>query len=1210
MHTIDPDNATARQLAQWLALLSAVAVLAAGLAYNYVDNVARARVQETDRLASLAQVIANNIEADLDATNNALAAIADRRLIRDAAEVHEAASTPRLAALVAAMPGVRALTVLDGNGVIKASSRPDLTGQDFGRRPYFTMARSHPDPLTLYVSAPFLSIQNDLVITLTRIRRDAAGVFDGVVVATLDPEYFIARLRSASYAPDVWAYVVHGSGVQLLNYPNKPHTDGSQLDRPGSLFRLHRDSGDAATVQQGRIVTTGEQRMMALRTVAPSALHMDQSIVIGLSRDAQAIMAPARQQQGIYAWSLAALALLGAASLALAQRRRREVTALQAQQLRERQEHAAAAGSELRFRTLIEDAPLAIAILRHGRFIYTNPRYRALHGYAEHDTLDGLPWRAMIAAASRQVLAEQERLIEIDTPQDQNFEALGLGKEGRLVPVLKVTTRVMLADGPATLVFTQDISAQKRAEEAMMQARDAAEAASRGKAEFLANMSHEIRSPLNAILGLAYLLERLRLESDALGMVAKIRAAGQSLLGIINDILDVSKIEAGHMSVEQAPFQLQEVLDHVAGAMGVAASAKGIELLIAPPPPGVAGLSGDALRLQQVLLNLVSNAVKFTAAGQVALDIAQAGGDGEAVRLCFCVRDTGIGIDPALHAEIFSPFTQADTSTTRRFGGTGLGLTICRQLVRLMGGELALDSAPGQGSSFSFTLPFAPLGGSRFSSPDMLAIRALVVDASAAVRASVAAVAGSLGWQVGTADSGAQALSLLFDAPGTLPDVVLLDWQNTGSDGLAMVRAIRQADPGRRCAIVLMAPAHALPELACHADVALADAVLSKPVMASGLYDVVLAARGRALAPGIDQVCDAPAPAGNAPALAGVRVLVVDDSEINREVVRRILSDEGAVLAYAHDGQQALDWLLDDANQADVVLMDVQMPVMDGIEATRRLRRVPRLTDLPVIALTAGAFAAQQQAALAAGMNHFISKPFDVPAMIALLRQATRRIEQFADSPILPHTLTQPGHPDPGAHSGVLDLARGLQLWRDRAAYLHYLRHFRDGYRDTVDNLRRLLAEHDNAAAAELAHKLVGSAASLALPATHSLAHQVERLLRTNEGEVGAGLAALERALGLALAAIDRLDQLDTPETGTAALADTGTRDAAALLRQLLAALDGDDPAPAEDVLRQLAGALPAIMLEPLWGMLGRFEFRAAEAHARTLLLQVPGMPE
>jgi PAS domain S-box-containing protein len=1115
-------TAARRHWIEWLFLLLGLLIVAAALAYAHLAEASRHDAAERERLSVLTALLAKNIEVDLAATNLVLDGVIRDYLAAGAGAVPDAgqALPRRLSALADAMPGVRTMLVIDASGRPVATNIPELLGQDFSHRGYFQTARDAPDARMLYISAPFLSFKQDLVITAARMVPDRQGRFAGVVVATFDPEYFTAKFRTAMYAADVWAVLVHGDGRQFLNYPPR-NANGGNVDLPGSFLRRFRDSGYQAGVLSGVEIAgaAAAPRIMAMATIAPAALHMDRALIIGLSREEAAIAAPLRRQALGYFLSFATLALAGASLLLWRQRRRRQQAVWRAEQERERQAIQAVSDSETRFRTLIEDAPVAIAILRHGRFVYSNPRYRHLHGYAVGDDLSGLPWRAMLTPASQVALASQEALIEADSASEQMFEAVGLDKQGRPVPLFKTTARVLLKDGPATLIFAQDISAQKQAEAAMLLARDGAEAANRSKAEFLANMSHEIRSPLNAILGMAWLLERGSLDEEGLLMTRKIRAAGQSLLGIINDVLDVSKIEAGHMTIEQAPFRLAEVIEKIAASMGVAAHDKPITVRIGPLPDGIDHVLGDALRLEQVLVNLSSNAIKFTAQGTVELVTTLESRDGDTAVLRFCVRDTGIGIAPEVQEAIFSAFAQADSSTTRRFGGTGLGLTICRQLVRLMGGALQLKSAPGQGSAFSFTVPLQLMPAGALPSPDMQGLHVLLADDDADAREAVAAVARGLGWSVHAVSGGQAALDYaLACAEDARPGVVILAAHLPKLDAEATARALREYLPPQACPVIILAAGDAPEKTPARrrTDPAnAADAMLNEPVTASSLYNATMEARQRrARVAGLDTSL---IPLEERQ-LAGVRVLVVDDSEINRDVVKHILCDQGAVPSFACDGRQALDWLLAHPADVDIVLMDVQMPVMDGLQATRALRHLPQFHDLPVVALTAGAFQTQRAAALEAGVNHFISKPFDVPQTITLIARAHRRHAQGL--PALPPVVADTALPVPPAGAvPVIDLAHGMALWLDEAPYRQHLSRFGVTYSNTVGAMRALLAANARSDAAALAHQLAGVAGSLALPATLHAARQAEQLLHAGD-DAAAALDTLEQALAHAIDAV------------------------------------------------------------------------------------------
>ncbi len=743
---------------------------------------------------------------------------------------------------------------------------------------------------------------------------------------------------------------------------------------------------------------------------------------------------------------------------------------------------------------------------------------------------------------------------------------------------------------------------------ALKQAQEAAEVANRAKTDFLANMSHEIRSPLNAILGLAYLLERARLDQDARAMVRKIRASGRMLLSLISDILDMSKIEAGQMTIEQAPFRLGDVMDNVAVALGLAVGEKDIELIIQPLPTGVASIVGDALRLEQVLINLSSNAAKFTQTGRIEVRTELLNRTDAPSMLRFCVQDTGIGIAPELQSEVFSAFAQADATTTRRFGGTGLGLTICRQLVSLMGGEIGVISSPGQGSEFWFTLPLQHAADAALSSPEMTHLEhleVLIADDSDIALQALGAIAQGLGWQVSAVDSGAAVLAQVLDRKGgKLPSVVVLDWQMPGMDGLATARAIREGVPQEKCPIVIMVTAYSLSTLASQAGVELVDAILQKPVTASGLYNAVMEAqRRRAATVGVLPASLQMATDG----LAGVRVLVVDDSDINRDVAQHILAGHGATVSLAVDGQDAIDWLLAHPSEVDLVLMDVQMPVLDGIEATRRLRRLPQFNDLPIVALTAGAFKSQQDAAIEAGMTHFVSKPFDVPSTIALI-QRLRRPSTLANAMAPVSAVVTPASTPvstpvvaPTADLAVMDVAQGMKIWSDVGVYRSYLRRFCDGYSHAADVMNMSLTNGDRPAAAALAHKLSGVAANLALPDTRRLAAEAERVLRS-DGDPTLTLNRLSDALAAAVAEIERFAPPaplanDVPSTnGSSVLSHEQQAGLKMLLIELLAALDTDNPTPAKNLLAELEKQLPQQALAGIWACVRGFDFRGAEA--------------
>ena len=810
--------------------------------------------------------------------------------------------------------------------------------------------------------------------------------------------------------------------------------------------------------------------------------------------------------------------------------------------------------------------------------------------------------------------AEIAQALRGEKEFDTEFRVIWPSGEVRHIKAAALVQRDASGTAVRMIGVNYDITQLKNSEEAIAKAMRLAESANLAKTDFLANMSHEIRSPLNAILGLAYLLEQSRLGAEAQSMVRKIRASGRMLLSLISDILDMSKIEAGQMMIEQAPYRLADVMDNAAVALGVAVGEKDIEIVISPLPAGLNSILGDALRVEQVLINLISNAVKFTQVGSIQVRTEVLGDVNSTPMLRFSVKDTGIGIAPELHGSVFTAFAQADTSTTRRFGGTGLGLTICRQLVGLMGGEIGVISTPGVGSEFWFTVPLLPADEPNYSSPGMVAVSVLIADDSAIALKAIADTATSLGWQVSTVDSGAAALAQVLERKqGRLPDVVLLDWKMPGLDGLAAAGLMRDGLAQHECPIVIMATAYSTTDLAAQPGAELVDAILHKPVTSSGLYNAVMEAQSsRAAAAGLLPAVAQTSSNG----LAGLRLLVVDDSDINREVAQRILAGQGATVALADDGQQAIDWLVAHTGEVDLVLMDVQMPVLDGLEATRRLRRMPQFDGLPIVALTAGAFKSQHETALAAGMTHFVSKPFDVPSTVALIQRLCKPI---AMDEIAQTTTTLPAAnagmaSAPTGHS-AMDIAQGLALWSDAPTYQTYLRRFVSDYSAATLVMQASLARGERASAAAFAHKLSGVAANLALTNTRQAAQELERVLGTQEDPAQA-LALLGDAMAGALAEIHRFAP---PASGAQGATATAAMDAPISLAltaeqqqalkphliKLLAALDTDNATPVKACLATLAQHLQPEALSAIWVSVLGYDFRGAEGHTQQLATQL-----
>lgn len=864
--------------------------------------------------------------------------------------------------------------------------------------------------------------------------------------------------------------------------------------------------------------------------------------------------------------------------------------------------------NEAKFRALFEHAFDAFFFVDEQGVVSCNPATLELFGVTSEQGLrNRSPWTPPLsplyqpdgeesARAARNLL---DAARETGRPHMREWQFTGAG--GRIFSVELAAIPVLQDAHRLYCMIAHDVTLKKEAQAAMQRARDAAEAAASAKSSFLANMSHEIRTPMNAILGMTELALRDDMSPRQRNYVEKAHRAARGLLSILNDVLDLSKIESGRLDIEHTDFRLDTVIDRLVDVIGVKAEQKGLELLFRVEAGIPAALVGDPVRLGQVLINLASNAIKFTASGEVLIGVRAQSRDEASVELHFSVSDSGIGMDTGQLSRLFQPFTQADSSITRRYGGTGLGLTISRQLVELMGGRIWVESEPGRGSTFHFTTRLGLQAGAAepraTMAGDLAGSRALVVDDHPGAREVLAELCRGIGLSTDTAASAGEALEVLA-SDGGAHGLLLVDWKMPGMDGVQLAEEVRLRWPHRAMRFVLVT-AMGRDDVAMQAAGRQFETVLHKPVTPSALLDVVSQVFGRHRDMR-ETGRDSPQVDANMAKLAGARLLLVEDNELNRELATDLLGRAGIEVVTAGDGRQALD-LLESDSGFDGVLMDCQMPVMDGYTATRALRLLPGLADMPVLAMTASVLDADRARMTACGMNDCIPKPLDVAQMFATLarwigpkladRRPTVSVARTADGPV----PSLPG----------LDVAAGLAHCMGKSAlYRRVLRGFVRGQRDFCAHFRQALQDGQSDLAIRLVHTLRGLSGTIGADAVRVSATRLEGLLETSApaGNTQAASAVLEQELTSLLDMLRSSPWL-ADESGEAQPLPSFDLLAGPLsvLDELVADSDADARLAVAGLQRMLAGTVLEAEAASLDDALGNYDFERAASCLQTL---------
>jgi len=898
--------------------------------------------------------------------------------------------------------------------------------------------------------------------------------------------------------------------------------------------------------------------------------------------------------------------------------------------------------SEDRLRLALRGGDLGFWDVKFDTFeTVVNHRWREMLGYSMNETGDVHSlWKNSIHPEDRERVLAYGGDYRSGKISDYEIEHRAITKQGDIIWIISKGAAVEWDQQgtAARMVGTvRDITDRKqvmedlekrtaeleRAQDAMLKLvedlnllRDEAESANQAKSEFLANMSHEIRTPMNAIIGMSHLALKTDLTPKQHDYVNKIDAAAKSLLGIINDILDFSKIEAGKLDMETIEFDLNETLENAGNMITVKAREKErLEVLFRMDPSVPRFLVGDPLRLNQILVNLGNNAVKFTEQGEIVLTTRLLEKKDHRASVRFSMRDSGVGMTEKQKGRLFKAFSQADASTTRKYGGTGLGLTISKRLVEMMNGEIWVESEPDVGSEFNFTVALG-IGEGVEKAPlelesDMQQLKTLVVDDSSTAREILTEMLGAFDFNVSQASSGMEAVSLFEAAMTRQPfELVLMDWRMPGMDGIETIRRILNAADADHPPKVIIVTAYDSAEAMQAAGEVPLSGILAKPITPSGLFNAILQAFGKADARRMVKSSQKNREAEMIQPIRGARILLVEDNDINQQVALEILKGAGLSVAIADNGRTGVEQIRE--HPFDAVLMDIQMPVLDGYEATREIRKDSRFNDLPIIAMTASAMTQDREKAIAAGMNDHVSKPIDIDELFsALLKWIPPGERSFRDRKKPPEVETCMEESELTDMPGISISAGLARVGGNEKLYRKLLTKFCSEYTDQAEKITRALDQSDMKLARRLAHTVKGVAGNLGMVDLQPAAMDLEDAVRGgDEKAIRAALPPFRNTLERVLSSLRAM----APEERTQVTREPvqGSMDRVvllALLSRLETHVRKRKPKPCVEVMAEIdAVAWPEPLAAEVAAMgdwLGKYRFKEALTVLESLKVNV-----